>query len=248
MTITRPRQDVDRMLAERIDAFACSLARHWLFLVNGFLFLFTGLPWLAPLFMHAGWTQSARLIYKFYSLLCHQLPERSWFLFGPGLTPKLPEINQASGAASNFLLLRQFIGNSEMGWKLAWSDRMVSLFGGLLLFGLIYAVIRQVRPGWPGLSWRMALLLLVPILVDGLTHMVSDLWGVGAGFRDSNTWLLALTGSLLSPAFYVGDAWGSFNSVALLVTGLLAAGGLVLWSFPVLDRAFRQIEGRQIPA
>ncbi len=242
MAITHPRQGFDQVLAERIDASVRSVARHWLALVNCLLGQLTGLPWLAPVFMHVGWVQPARLIYTVYSLLCHQLPERSWFLFGSAFTPTLAQINRASGADSNFHILRQFIGNPEMGWKLAWSDRMVSFYGGMFLFGLIYALIRQVRPQWRGISWRMALLLLVPLLLDGLTHMVSDFWGVGAGFRDSNAWLLALTGGLLSPTFYAGDAWGSFNSLARLVTGLLAAGGLVLWLFPVLDRAFRQIE------
>jgi hypothetical protein len=50
----------------------------------------------------------------------------------------------------NPLILRQFVGNPEMGWKVAWSDRMVSLYGGIFLFTLFYRLL----PGqlWPTLS------------------------------------------------------------------------------------------------
>ena len=67
--------------------------------------------------------------------------------------------------------------------------------------------------------------------------MISDLWGVTAGFRQSNAWLAVLTGNLLPPTFYAGDAWGSFNSLARLGTGLLAAFGLIFWLLPIVDRA-----------
>jgi uncharacterized membrane protein len=215
------------------------MARRWLLAVNGALAVLVGLPWLAPVLMHLGWDVPAGLIYTVYSLLCHQLPERSWFLFGPSLTPTLAQIDAVSGAGANFFALRHFIGNAEMGWKLAWSDRMVSLFGGLFLFGVVYAVVRRVRPGWRGLSWGTAALLALPMFVDGLTHAISDAWGVGQGFRDSNVWLALLTGSQLPAAFYAGDAWGSLNSVARLVTGVLAAAGVGLWVLPRIDASVR---------
>jgi uncharacterized membrane protein len=123
-----------------------------------------------------------------------------------------------------------------LGWKLAWSDRMVSFYGGWFLFALLYGLLRdRVR----GLRWQVALLLMLPMALDGTTHMINDLWGVTAGFRQSNAWLAALTGNLLPTAFYAGDAWGSFNSLARLVTGLLAAFGLIFWLLPIVDRAVR---------
>ena len=81
---------------------------------------------------------------------------------------------------------------------------------------------------------------MLPMAVDGITHMLSDLWGVTAGFRQSNAWLAVLTGNLLPPTFYAGDAWGSFNSLARLVTGLLAAFGLIFWLLPLVDRSLRR--------
>lgn len=224
-------------LATGVDRFVQGLIRHWLLFFNLALGIWTTLPWLAPVFVHLGWSWPARLIYFVYGLFCHQLPQRSWFLFGPSFTPSLAEIQAVSGAGADFFALRRFLGTPELGWKLAWSDRMVSFYGGWFLFGLLYALLRgRIK----GLRWPLALALLLPMAVDGGTHAISDLWGVTAGFRQSNAWLVALTGNLLPPTFYAGDAWGSFNSLARLITGLLAAFGLIFWLLPWVDRVCRR--------
>jgi len=221
-------------LAAKVERFAQGLAQHWLLLVNLALGIWVTLPWLAPVLMHLGWHQPAWWIYSIYSPFCHQLPQRSWFLFGSSFTPSLAEIQAASEAGTDFFALRRFLGTPELGWKLAWSDRMVSFYGGWFLFGLLYALLRgRIR----GLRWQTALALILPMAVDGITHMISDLWGVTTGFRQSNAWLAVLTGNVLPPTFYAGDAWGSFNSLARLVSGLLAAFGLIFWLLPMVDRA-----------
>lgn len=230
-------------LAAGVDRFIGWWLRHWLLFVGLALGIWTILPWLAPVLMRLGWYRPAGWIYFIYGLFCHQLVERSWFLFGPRFTPSLAEIQAASGASLDFFALRHFLGTPTLGWKLAWSDRMVSFYGGWFLFALLYGLlrgrVRELRPIGRGLRWQAALLLMLPMALDGGTHMISDLWGVTAGFRQSNAWLAALTGNLLPPAFYAGDAWGSFNSLARLVTGLLAAFGLIFWLLPLVDRALR---------
>jgi uncharacterized membrane protein len=226
-------------LAQRIDRLVEGLLRHWLLMINAAFGIFVGLPWLAPVLMWRGQEGLGRLIYALYSLFCHQLPERSWFLFGRSFTYMPAEIERVTGAGGDFFALRRFIGDPAMGWKLAWSDRMVSFYGGWLLFGLVYGIVRRCRPAWRGLRWQTAVLMLTPMTVDGITHLISDMWGVGQGFRDSNAWLAALIGHLAPVAFYNGDAWGSFNSLARLITGLLAAAGFMLWLLPSLDRLLR---------
>jgi len=239
MTILSPAAPTSA-LAVRVDWFVQGLLRHWLLLIGLVLGIWTILPWLAPVMMHLGWYRPAWWIYFTYSLFCHQLPERSWFLFGPRLTSSLAEIQAASGVGADFFALRHFLGTPALGWKLAWSDRMVSFYGGWFLFALLYSLLRGLRPIGRGLRWQAALFLMLPMSLDGGTHMLSDLWGVTAGFRQSNVWLAALTGNLLPPVFYAGDAWGSFNSLARLVTGLLAAFGLIFWLLPLVDRALRR--------
>jgi uncharacterized membrane protein len=135
------------------------------------------------------------------------------------------------GPTTNPIVLRQFIGNAEMGWKVAWSDRMVSMYTSLLLFAWLYWPLRRrVQP----LPFWAVIALLLPMLIDGLTHMVSDRAGIGQGFRDSNAWLVTLTGNLLPATFYAGDALGSFNSWMRLITGVLFGFGVAWLAFPYL--------------
>jgi uncharacterized membrane protein len=84
--------------------------------------------------MKLGWETPARAIYFIYSFLCHQLPQRSYFLFGSKFTYSLGEIQSVWRNTNEIMILRQFVGNPELGWKVAWSDRMVSMFTSLWLF------------------------------------------------------------------------------------------------------------------
>jgi uncharacterized membrane protein len=216
-----------------------NISRHWILFAGIFLGIYAGLPFLAPFFMQLGWAGPARLIYIIYSFLCHQLPQRSYFLFGSKFTYSLPEIRSAWQSTLDPLVLRQFIGNSEMGWKVAWSDRMVSMFTSLWLFILLWRQLsRRLKP----LPWWGLILFLLPMALDGGSHFISDLFGIGQGFRDSNAWLAILTNHAFPPSFYAGDAWGSFNSLTRLLTGLLFGLGIVWFSFPYLDNAFSEHE------
>lgn len=226
-----PRKRALSILANR---WAYRLCRHWLLVVNVLLGLYVGLPWLAPVFMQLGWSAAGRVIYLAYSTQCHQLPERSFFLFGAQPMYSLAQIQAVWQNTSNPLVLRQFIGTPEMGWKVAWSDRMVSLFTGLWGFGLVYALVRQKLKLLP--LWRFVLLAL-PMALDGGTHLVSDMAGIGLGFRDSNAWLAVLTQHIFPVTFYAGDAPGSFNSWLRLITGGLFGLGVVWALYPYLNRA-----------
>lgn len=217
------------------------LARHWLFFINVLIAIWVGLPWLAPVMMHVGWIGAAKTIYLLYSFQCHQLPERSFFLFGKQTMYSLAEIQAVWQQTTNPLILRQFIGNVEMGWKVAWSDRMVSMYTSILLGGLLYGLFHKIMK--PISFWVFALFLL-PMVIDGSTHALSDLAGIGQGFRDTNLWLQILTNNSLPITFYQGDALGSFNSWMRLITGLFFGIALVAFAFPYLNNAFADIAHR----
>jgi len=211
------------------------LRRYWIIPLSIALGIYVGLPFLAPVFMHVGWSNAAKLIYFIYSWLCHQLPERSYFLFGSKFTYSLAEVQNAWQNTFNPVILRQFIGNPEMGWKIAWSDRMVSMFTSMWLFGLLWwPARRRLKP----LPWWGLLLFLLPMAVDGTSHFFSDLAGIGQGFRDGNLWLAVLTHRIFQASFYTGEAWGSFNSLMRLLTGLMFGLGIVWYTYPYLDKAF----------
>ncbi len=224
-----------------VDRFALDIAQHWLAYVSFFLGLFVLAPFLAPMLMAMGWTGPANAIYLFYSLVCHQLPERSFFLFGHTVSYSLAEI-QNIWPYDNILTLRQFVGNPVVGWKVAWSDRMVALYGSWWIGGLLYALLRRRLPRLSPIVWL--LLAILPMSLDGFSHVVNDaVAGIsGTGFRDTNAWLQFLTGNSLPAAFYTGDALGSFNNLARLVTGGLT-GLLTVWLvYPFVDAAMKDIE------
>ena len=153
----------------------------------------------------------------------------------------LAEIQKAWRNTSDPFILRQFIGNAEMGWKVAWSDRMVSMYTGTFLFSLLYGLVRK----WlkPLSFWGFALLLF-PMAVDGSAHALSDLAGIGQGFRDTNIWLQTLTHNAFSIAFYQGDALGSFNSWMRLITGVLFGIAVIGFAYPYLNESFVEVVRR----
>ncbi|MEO6061247.1 MAG: DUF2085 domain-containing protein [Thermoflexales bacterium] len=216
------------------SASTSGLARHWLAAFNVIGGAWTLTPWLVPALMAVGATGLARVGYLFYGLQCHQLAERSYFLFGDQLMYSITQIAAVTGS-SDPLSLRDFVGNASMGYKVAWSDRMVSLYTSLWLAGVAYAISRRrIRP--LPIFWLAVLLL--PLAVDGGTHLISDLSGIGQGFRDSNNWLRALSGNSWPEWVYSGDGLGSFNWMMRLFSGVLAGLGAGLAVVPRLDEAF----------
>ena len=213
------------------------LKRHWFAIALLIISIYVVLPWLAPVFMELGWTKAGNAIYFAYMTQCHQMPQRSFFLFGNKPMYSLAEVQSVWSNSTNPLELRQFIGNSELGWKVGWSDRMVFMYSSIILWGIIfyYPFHRKLKR----LPWWGFVLLLLPMAIDGGTHFISDIvGGIGEGFRYSNLWLSALTGNTFTATFYVGDALGSFNSWMRFLTGLLFALGVVWFVFPYLGHSF----------
>jgi uncharacterized membrane protein len=162
------------------------VARHWLALFNTAWALYVLVPFLAPVLMRAGMPGAAQVIYSVYSVLCHQLPDHSHFLFGPELTPQDPALIAAGMSSSNNLFqVRSFIGSPEIGWKVALCQRDVAIYASVFLTGLLYGLVRhRVRK----LPFKIYILFVIPIAVDGLTQLF--------GWRESNWWLRTLTGAL----------------------------------------------------
>lgn len=214
------------------------LSRHWLLIVGLLFLLFMALPWLAPVFMKLGWTNAGNAIYLIYSFECHQLPQRAYFLFGQKMTYSLAEIQAAWQPTNDLLILRQFTGNPEMGWKVAWCERSTWMYASMFVSGLVYGTVRQrLKP----LSLWIFVLLALPMAIDGGTHFISDLVGIGNGFRDNNAWLAALTKNSLPAAFYAGDALGSFNSWMRIATGVLFGIGFAWLAYPQFGDWFAEV-------
>lgn len=200
-----PRSAFEERLTRFANALVIGIARHWLALFNTAWGLYALIPVLAPILMQLGLETPARLIYGIYSLLCHQLPDHSYFLFGTlSGAPHLHEL-EAAGMPTGVDLFsqRRFIGNAEAGFKVALCQRDLSIYLSVLAAGLFYALLRNriaIRPP----SIKLYLLLLVPMAIDGVTQML--------GLRESDWLMRSLTGGLFGAASvwlaypYVDDA------------------------------------------
>ncbi len=205
------------------DRFAYWLSRNYLVLLNLFMAFYVGMAFLAPVLMAAGAEWPARLIYRMYSPFCHQFGFRSFFLFGEqfyypleaaGMTG-LKSFDDITGLTDlnnpqslDRLYGREFIGNPTVGYKVALCERDVSIYLGMFLFGLLFAVTgRRLRP----LPWLVWLWLGVgPILLDGGSQLISQFNLPGLSdllpYRESTPGLRVLTGLL----FGVTTAWFAY--------------------------------------
>ncbi|MCL4458779.1 MAG: DUF2085 domain-containing protein [Chloroflexi bacterium] len=130
--------------------------QRWLLLLNLFMGLFATLPLLAPLLMTMGQVRIAQWIYMAYTLSCHQLPERSFFLFG---------------------------------YQMAYCQRDTAIYTTMFLCGLLFALGRE---GMKPLPWRLYLLFIAPMAIDGL--------GQALGWWESTWEVRILTGILFGAA------------------------------------------------
>ncbi len=187
------------------DKFSNWFASHYLALANLFLLVYAGLPFLAPVLLRAGADLPATVIYKMYSPLCHQLAFRSWFLFGEqayyprglaGVEDVVPYETLVGTDEVDLMAARDFNGNEVVGYKVALCQRDVAIYGFMLVFGVVYALVGRRLPTIPWYMW--VALGLVPIGLDGF----SQLPGLAQGLpdwvinRESNPGLRTLTGAL----------------------------------------------------
>ena len=178
-----------RAFIRNVDNLAAVLAHHWLLYVNIFLFVFSGLPFLAPVLMHYGLKAPADLIYTVYSFTCHQLAYRTWFFFGAQPSYTVEQLQQRLGVSNpalDVLYWRNLIGDTQLGFKMAYCERDAAIYSSMLAAGLVFALFRQrIRPlNW---KWYVALAIL-PMALDGGTQLIM--------LRESTPFLRALTGIL----------------------------------------------------
>ena len=185
------------------DKLSHWISKHYLAIFNILVFLYVGTPFLAPILMKVGVDQPAAMIYRVYGFVCHQLAFRSWFLFGDQIAyPReqagidyLISYEQATGLSGNDLLsARAFIGNPEIGYKVALCQRDVAIYGGILIFGIFFAILgRKIR----SIHWAIWLLIgIAPIAVDGVSQLLSQPPLSLIPFRESTPLIRSVTGFL----------------------------------------------------
>jgi uncharacterized membrane protein len=190
------------------DRLAIWFSRHWLAAFNGFVAVYLGLAFLAPILMKIGATTPARWIYTIYSATCHQLGFRSFFLFG--VQPFYPraEFQAVTGIDPNDIWTsRAFLGNGLLGYKVALCERDVAIYAAILLGGIAFYFLRgKIRP----LHWALWIVLgIIPIGLDGGTQLLSYLPFFSFPARESTPLLRVLTGVL----FGLTSVWFAYPYV-----------------------------------
>jgi uncharacterized membrane protein len=207
MAVSVPTKGKIDRIAGTIDRLVDRIARHWLAIFNTIVALFVLVPFMAPVLTRMGSTgacepcrTAGRVIYILYSPTCHQLPERSYFLFGPQHTYTVSELEAAGVIPAGLNILQRellrAVGAPAIGYKVALCERDIAIFGSLLLGGLIFGAARSMLrrrgrevPRLPVLAYLAA---LVPMILDGGTQLF--------GLRESNWILRSITGALFGLA------------------------------------------------
>lgn len=217
MSTPAPLPPLSRAILIAVDRFSLNLARHWLLYANLGLMVFTGLPVLAPWAMAAGFTGLGELIYNLYAINCHQLAYRSWFLFGLQPAYSLDQLQgllHVDNPALDLGFWRAFLGNATLGYKMAICERDVAMYGSMIVASFPYALLRRRVPP---LDWRLYLLFLAPLAIDGTWQLLSYTPLVGViPFHESTPLLRLITGML----FGVGTVWLVFPYVELAMRDL----------------------------
>lgn len=209
----------------KADSFTYWFGKHYLALFNLFVFIYVGLPFLAPVLMESGAQTPANLIYRSYSMVCHQLAFRSFFLFGEqsvypraaaGVTNIL-SFQQATGMSEQstgdaLWAAREFVGNPAVGYKVALCERDVAIYLAILLFGLLYPATGRRLPPLPWYLW--ILIGLAPIGLDGFSQLLSQPPFSFWAFRESPPLIRTLTGAL----FGFTTAWFGYPLVEEAMT------------------------------
>jgi len=204
------QRDAVAVVAGTIHRLILAFTRHWLALVNGAMGLVLGLAFLAPWLMLHGMSGAGQLLYLVYRPLCHQLPERSFFLGGPRAAYTLAELNAHLGYEAP----ARWLGDEELGFKVAFCQRDTAIYAGWLVGGLAYGLVRSwgslMNRPHKGVPWQLMVTLAAPMAVDGFGQLL--------GAWESTWWMR-------------------------VVTGVLFAVGTVGFAYPFIDRAMKEAEG-----
>jgi len=210
----------ERGIWTKADDFSNWFSKHYIWVFNLAVFFYLGMAFLAPVLMKAGLETPANWIYKGYSLVCHQLAFRSFFLFGEQVVYPRADANLSGlitfeaaaglseGAnASDMLKARNFVGNETLGYKIALCQRDVMIYFGILLFGVLFALTRYRIPALPWYLWIV--IGIIPIALDGFSQLFSQPPLSFLALRESTPQLRSLTGFL----FGFTTAWFGYPIV-----------------------------------
>ena len=197
-----------------LERFSYWLSNNYVWFITAILVLFIGLPLLAPVLMKENHKTPAQVIYRVYSVLCHQLAFRSYFFYGEQAfyprelagIPNLLTYEAVTGkSAVDTTYARTFEGNDLLGYKVGICERDLAIYGSLIIAGLLFQLTGKKLKAIPWYWW--VILAIIPIGLDGGSQLFSlgGNWPSWFPIRESTPLLRTITGALfgLVTAWYV---------------------------------------------
>jgi uncharacterized membrane protein len=186
-------------------------------LVALFLLIYTIIPILSPILFELGLDRYGWWIQTIYRMFCHQRPERSFFLFGEKISYSLQELKQAGYTPE--LIGYTFIGNNQLGYKIAFCSRDLFIYGSMALSGLfVYFYKKPIK-----IKWWIYPFLILPMIIDGTTQFIAELIFL-SNEMDTN----------LAKPFYLS------NNLTRSITGLLFGVGIGILVHSQLKKAVKE--------
>ncbi|GJQ37107.1 MAG: hypothetical protein JETCAE01_31170 [Anaerolineaceae bacterium] len=208
------------------DRVSFWIAKRYLLILNLFMLIYVGLPFLAPTLMKLGAEGAGQVIYRVYKPLCHQFGFRSFFLFGEQPFYPLKEagmtgfktFEEATGITGvddpysySRFEARNFVGDETLGYKVALCERDIAIYLAILLFGIIFGLTGRRFKSLHWLAWLF--LGIAPIGLDGFSQLLSqfnwDWFSAVIPYRESTPFLRVLTGGF----FGLFTAWFAYPNI-----------------------------------
>lgn len=197
------------------EKFAYWMANNYPLFIAIFLMVYISVPFLAPVLMKTKHQAAANVIYKAYSVVCHELAFRSYFLFGEQAIypreladiPGMMTYEQVTKMSANdSLFARNFTGNEVVGYKVAICERDIAIYGSIALFAMAFQFTKKRIKQIPWYIW--VIFGVLPIAIDGGSQLFSlgGSWPAWFPIRESNPIFRSLTGVL----FGLITAWYAF--------------------------------------
>jgi uncharacterized membrane protein len=191
--------------AKRLNSIGIILSKFYPTLIALLLLIFVSGAFAAPKLLEAGYSTSAKVLYGFYRIFCHQLAFRSFFLDGEQVIypRKLANIKNVvtyetefNDQFDNIDYARNIVGNPIAGYKVALCERDLAIYTSLALIALVFQLTgKKIKP----IKWYLWVVLgLIPIAIDGFSQIpgLSTGWPSFFPVRESTPALRIITGSL----------------------------------------------------
>lgn len=136
----------------------------------------------------------------------------------PWLSPLLRKLGYEQAGRAIFRMYTAFCHQLPersffwSGYQVCYCHRCTALYTGLFLMSLLYSIGRWRHT----ISTRLMLLLTIPMVIDGVWHMLDDALPMALRSSESDV--------------------GSLNFWLRMITGVLFACGVILWSYPRVQR------------